>query len=71
MGIVLRIETTCNEFKIHRDVHHRDGTTSRELAKMSKNIYSLFPLSGLLKACNRRYLEYISVFDDSSQGIRS
>jgi DNA-binding MarR family transcriptional regulator len=53
-----------------RDVHHRDGTTRRQLAKMSKNIYSLFPLAGLLKACNRRYLEYISVFDDPSQGMK-
>ncbi len=38
---------------------------------MLKNIYSLFPLAGLLKAVNRRYLEFISTFDDPTKGIRN
>ena len=34
------------------------------------SLYSLFILGGLLKAANRRYLEFISTFDDPSQGIK-
>jgi hypothetical protein len=37
---------------------------------MKKNIYSLFPLAGLLKASNHRYLEFISTLSDPSQGIK-
>lgn len=73
-GLVLRIETTTNnvsEFKIYRDVQQRDGSKTEKLARMKKNIYSLFPLTGLLKASNRRYLEFISTFDDPSQGIKN
>lgn len=72
-GLVLRIETTTNdvsEFKIYREVQQRDGSQIEKLARMKKNIYSLFPLTGLLKASNRRYLEFISAFDDPSQGIK-
>jgi hypothetical protein len=71
-GQVLRIETTTNDvsqFKHYREVHHRNGSVEREIATMKKGIYSLFPLSGLLKAANRRYLEFISAFDDISKGI--
>jgi hypothetical protein len=39
-------------------------------APMKKNIYSLFPLASLLKAANRRYLEFISQLDDPSEGIK-
>ena len=72
-GIVLRIETTSNniaQFQIYREVQHRDGATTKKMATMKKNIYSLFPLAGILKASNRRYLEYISTFDDPSQGLK-
>jgi hypothetical protein len=71
-GQVLRIETTTNDvsqFKHYREVQHRDGSTEREIAPMKKGIYSLFPLSKVLKAANRRYLEFISSFDDISKGI--
>jgi hypothetical protein len=73
-GLVLRIETTVNDvsqFKFYREVQQRDGNTVHKLAKMKKNIYSLFPLAGLLKAANRRYLEFISTFDDPSQGLKN
>jgi hypothetical protein len=73
-GLVLRIETTVNDvsqFKFYREVQQRDGSTVHKLANMKKNIYSLFPLAGLLKAANRRYLEFISTFDDPSQGIKN
>lgn len=72
-GLILRIEITTNDvsqFKHFREVQHRDGHTLKKNAAMKKNIYSLFPLMNLLKASNRRYLEFISTFDDPSQGIK-
>jgi hypothetical protein len=72
-GIILRIETTANDvsqFKHYREVQQRDGSKVEKLAKMKKNIYSLYPLAGLLKAFNRRYLEFISTFDDPGNGIK-
>ena len=68
---ILRIETTVNNltfFKHYRTVEHRDGTSSKKYAAMKKNIYSLAPLQKLLLASNRRYLEFISAFDDHSSG---
>jgi len=68
---ILRIETTVRDlsfFKHYRTVEHKDGTTSKKYAAMKKNIYSLAPLRQLLVASNRRYLEFISAFDDHSSG---
>lgn len=73
-GIVLRIECTCNDiskFRHIREVKHKDGTVTEEKATMKKSIYSLFVLSGILKAANRRYLEFISTFDDPSDGLKN
>lgn len=73
-GIILRIETTTNdvsEFKHFRKVESRAGDSVRKHAPMKKNIYSLFDLSAILKASNRRYLEFISTFDDQSAGIKN
>lgn len=73
-GIILRIETTTNnvsEFKHPREVCPRQGTPIIKTAPMKKNIYSLTTLAGILKASNRRYLEFISTFDDQSQGIKN
>jgi len=72
-GTVLRIETTVNnvsQFKYAREVQRRDGTKEYKNAPMKKNIYSLFPLGQLLKASNRRYLEFVSTFDDPSDGAK-
>ena len=72
-GIVLRIETTINDisfFQHYRTVEHRDRTTEKKMAPMKKTLYSLFPLQELLKAANRRYLEFISELDDPTPGIR-
>lgn len=72
-GIILRIETTTNDvsqFKLYREVHQRNGEKAEKVAAMKKNIYSLFPLIDVLKACNRRYLEFISTFDDPTQGLK-
>jgi hypothetical protein len=68
---ILRIETTSNDisFFIHfREVVHHDGSTSHEMAALKKNIYSLSFLSDKLKASNKRYLEFISAFDNKEVG---
>jgi hypothetical protein len=72
-GLILRIEMTVNnvsQFRHYREVVQRDGTKTKKTARMKKNIYSLFPLAGLLKASNHRYLEFISTLSDPSQGIK-
>jgi hypothetical protein len=64
---ILRIETTSNDisfFKHFREVVHRDGSKSHEMASLKKNIYSLSFLTDNLKAANKRYLEFISAFDN-------
>ena len=68
---ILRIETTANDisfFKHFREVVHRDGSTSNEMAPLKKNIYSLAFLTDNLKAANKRYLEFISAFDNKEVG---
>jgi predicted transcriptional regulator len=68
---ILRIETTSNDisfFKHFREVVHRDGTTSHQMAPLKKNIYSLSFLADNLKAANKRYLEFISAFDNKEVG---
>jgi hypothetical protein len=72
-GRVLRIETVANDvsfFKHHRTVEHRDGSREEKLAPVRKTLYSLGVLSGILHACNRRYLEFLSSLDDDSAGRR-
>src|SRR5215468_2703023 len=68
---ILRIETTCNDisfFKHFREAVHRDGTTSNQMASLKKNIYSLSFLADNLKAANKRYLDFISAFDNREVG---
>ena len=68
---ILRIETTTNDisfFKHFREVVHRDGSKSHEMASLKKNIYSLTFLTDNLKSANRRYLEFISAFDNKEVG---
>ena len=70
-GVVLRIESTCNnigEFRVLREVSHRDGTVTADKAPLKKSIYSLYRLFTVMKAANYRYLEFISSFDDHSGG---
>ena len=68
----MRIETTTtnniSDFKHYREVVHRDGTKSNQLASLKKGFYSLGDLSGLLRAANKRYLEFISAFDNKEVG---
>ncbi len=73
LGIILRIETVVNnvsEFKLLREVETIGRETVRKIAPMKKSIYSLHVLAHFLKASNRRYLEFISTFDDPSQGVK-
>jgi hypothetical protein len=68
---ILRIETTTNDvsfFKHYREVEHRNGNKSMQYASLKKNIYSLTPLVFLFKASNKRYLEFISAFDNKEAG---
>jgi len=54
---ILRIETTTNNisfFKHFREVVHRDGSKSHEMAPLKKNIYSLTFLTDNLKSANKR-----------------
>lgn len=72
-GIVLRIETTTDDvsqFRHYREVQRHDGGRESKVAPMKKNIYSLYILAQLLKDSNRRYLEFISSFDDPSDGMK-
>ena len=68
---ILRLETTINDisfFKHFREVVHPDGTTLHKMASLKKNIYSLTFLKDNLKASNKRYLEFISAFDNKEVG---
>jgi hypothetical protein len=72
-SLVLRVETVANDvsfFKHHRRVEHRDGTWEMKEAPLKKSIYSLPMLVELMKASNRRYLDFISAIDDPSGGIK-
>ena len=72
LGLVLRIETTTNNvtfFKHYRKVEQENGSSVLKFAPMKKGIYSLSPLSRLLRDANFRYLEFISTIDDRSTGI--
>lgn len=70
-GHVLRIESTCNDigtFRVKRQVEHRDGSSTEQKAPLKKSIYSLYQLFTIMKAANYRYLEFVSSFDDHSNG---
>lgn len=74
LGLVLRIETTSNDvtfFKHYRRVEHRDGTWEMKNAPVKKSIYSMPAMAGLMKAANRRYLEFLSALDDPTPGIKA
>jgi hypothetical protein len=72
-GIILRIEVTANNvsaFRSMRSVYKKDGTVADQVAPVPKSIYSLFPLITIFKNAVRRYLEYVSTFDDPAAGIK-
>jgi len=60
---VLRIEMTINnprEFKIRREVKHRDGTSSTEWVPMGKSIANLYRYAEIAKASNHRYISALN-----------
>jgi len=72
-NIILRIETTVvnvSFFQQHRQVHHRDGTTTTKWAPMKKTIYSLPALQEQLAASNQRYLKFISAVETPEVGVK-
>lgn len=72
-GKVLRIEVTAvdvSKLNAFRDVFKRNGEIVSKSAPVKKNIYSLFVLIPVFKNIINRYLEFISSFDDPSDGIK-
>jgi hypothetical protein len=72
-GCVLRIEVTSNnvsKLKSFREVRKRNGTTETKMAPVKKSIYSLFVLTQIFKNATKRYLEFVSSFDDPSDGLK-
>ncbi len=56
----LRAEVTINdprEFKVYKDVRHRDGTTSKRWVPMGKSIANLYRYAEVSKAANLRFLD--------------
>ena len=72
-GKVLRIEVTAlnvSKLNAFRDVFKRNGEIETKVAPVKKSIYSLFVLIPVFKAIIGRYLEFISSFDDPTDGIK-
>ncbi len=66
-GLILRVETVINrpkEFWVFRTRKHRDGTTSQGSFPMNKDVGSLIHYQEQALACNRRYLDALSIVDD-------
>lgn len=59
-GNSLRIETTINNpsaFKVYGDVHHRDGTITKQWKPMGKSISNLYRYAEIAKSSNKRYID--------------
>jgi hypothetical protein len=72
-GSVLRIEVTSNDvskLKTFREVNKRDGASETRTAPVKKSIYSLFVLTQIFKNASRRYLEFVSSFEDPTDGLK-
>ena len=72
-GQILRIEVTCydvSKINIFRDVQKRNGSIEKKVAPARKSIYSLYDLMFPFKNIIKRYLEFISSFDDPTNGIK-
>jgi hypothetical protein len=72
-GFILRIETTSNDIsflKHFREVEKKDGVVEKTYAPMKKSIYSIKPLTELLFAANRRYIDYLASINDIRDGTK-
>ncbi len=71
-GNVLRIELTVNdisELKVFREVHHKDGSVTKQQAQMENTIYSLPYLVYFGKADTNRYLDFLTKMEDQNKAI--
>jgi hypothetical protein len=72
-GKVLRIEVTAlnvSKLNAFRDVFKKNGEIESKVAPVKKSIYSLFVLIPVFKAIIGRYLDFISSFDDPTDGVQ-
>lgn len=56
----LRVEMTINdpgEFKVNKEVHHKDGITSKQWVPMGKSIANFYRYAEISKAANKRFLD--------------
>ena len=74
-GIILRIETTVNDvtfFRHLRTVHHKNGERSSKVLPMRKSLCNLSSeLSGIMRACNRRYVEFLSALEAPKVSVKT
>lgn len=73
-GRILRVETVINrpqEFFVYRTRLHRDGTSSQGYFPMCKSVSQLIHYQEQAMACNRRYLEALSVVDDPAPAYQA
>ena len=59
----LRIETTINDpsdFKVYGEVHHKDGTVSKQWKPMGKAISNLYRYAEISKLSNKRYIHALT-----------
>jgi hypothetical protein len=72
-GHILRIESSTYNvsfFKHFRKVEQRNGKSTMKIAPLKKSIYSLTILRDILQKANFRYLDFISMFNDKTVGIK-
>lgn len=74
-GIILRLETTTNNvgfFKHFRTVQHQNGERSSKISPMRKSICNLSSeLSGIMRDCNRRCVEFLASLEDPSVSVKA
>lgn len=67
LGLLLRVETVINqpgEFKILRNCHHRDGSTTTGWFAMPKGVGNFHHYQSHALSCNQRYLEALAAVED-------
>ncbi len=67
LGLLLRVETVINqpgEFKVLRNCHHRDGSTTTGWFAMCKGVGNLHHYQSHALSCNQRYLEALAAVED-------
>ncbi len=57
-------------FKHYHKVEHKDGSPSKKITSLKKNIYSLRSSIKIAKDSNRRYPEFISSIEERKVGTK-